>query len=105
MTPAEVLRRAAEVLGERGWTQRVEIDEVGQCCAQGAIRLAVTGGIDRSPDGVDETELWSEAENALWDHIEDAGEIVDGVAEWNDTHGRTAAEVKAAMLAAAERAS
>lgn len=95
---AEVLRRAEQVIGERGWCQGdYEID--GRVCAEGAINVAVCGSAwGAAEDEPDAEQLAHFAGRALGEHV---GMFV---VNWNDDDGRTQAEVRAALLAAAQRA-
>lgn len=105
---ADVLRRAAEVLDERGWAQTDYEDIDGCVCALGALSVVVYGD-PYPPDDDLRVAVEAVALGALEAHLKIgfdrpayAGEAV---AKWNDAMGRTVDEVKAAFLAAAERAS
>src|SRR4051812_24164199 len=89
-------------LDEHGWTQRREYDPLSGCvCLRGAIKLAVGGAVDRVgritfghfPDAG-----WSSCD--LADGLSLAIEEVEadafnfGVTGWNDTPGRTEADVR-----------
>jgi hypothetical protein len=84
---AAVLDRAADLIEERGWIQGRCKDETG-ICALHAIDLA-------TPDDDDDEMYWHTSE-AVWQRV---GWNITG---WNDAPGRTAAEVIAALRAAAE---
>jgi hypothetical protein len=99
LTVPEVLRRAEQVIGERGWCQGEMEAADGRVCAWGAIHLAAADTVDPARMPTDAYQLVDRAEEVLYDHI-DSGTIPD----WNDRPGRMAIEVRAALLAAAERA-
>ena len=85
-----VYRRAAEVLTERGWCQDDTEDESGRLCAIGAIRVA-----DGSPaDGGDDQDRDDELLRPLHHHV-------GLISAWNDTPGRTVAEVVDALVSVA----
>jgi hypothetical protein len=87
VTAAEILRRAADVLRRDGWCQGDMRRADGHRCMAGAVIAAMV-----TVDG-----HWSRA-------IEHAFFSVIGTHDrtgWNDTPGRTAAEVIAALEAAA----
>jgi hypothetical protein len=94
---ADLLDGAADILERDGWCQGVYASDPvdGPCCALGAIRRAATGTA---------FPAW----NDDWDAITHAGRALASmtgfVPTWNDTHGRQAAEVTAALRAAAEKA-
>jgi hypothetical protein len=97
-TTADVLRHAARYLEEFGWVQDDVLDEHGRACAVGALyevsdhdeyvldaacrRLAPVVGIGSG--------TW------VMQRV--------SIGRWNDTPGRTAAEVIAALRAAADAA-
>lgn len=110
------LRAAADVLERDGWTQEVFhalADEGRIChCAEGAIQFVVGRHVALRPDvfsdsganwvvhyGVNAELRYEAAESALCDYIDS-----DAIPRWNDAPGRTAAEVIAALRAAADRA-
>lgn len=111
------LRAAADVLERDGWVQGIYHDVIdgSVChCAEGAIALAI-GQHVHSDDvpGDDYTFLdmgwWARTSKTLWARREAAEGalqvLTDGdVVHWNDAPGRTAAEVIAALRAAADRA-
>jgi hypothetical protein len=80
---AEVLDKAAEVLERDGWCQSNFENKAGERCAVGALRQA-----SRELDGIISFRI--EARTALAEYLEISS--LD-VIEWNDTRGRTAAEV------------
>jgi len=81
------LRAAADVLERDGWTQEQFTDALGCHCAEGAFMYATPS-----------VERWTAASAALRSYL---GAVV---ITWNDAPGRTAAEVIAALRAAADRA-
>ena len=83
------LRAAADVLERDGWTQGRFYDRSTHArCAVGAIHYVV------NHKGVRAVQ----AREAFADHVGEMG------SSWNDAVGRTAAEVIAALRAAADRA-
>jgi len=106
LTLAQVYRRAAEVLDERGWHQGWYVD-AKRCkvCILGAVICALGGqpqpetdtpAIDWADQQEDERfhEIWDDLRARLGQHPP----------TWNDRMGRTVVEVKAALLRAAEEA-
>jgi hypothetical protein len=92
LTVPEVLRRAELRIGVRGWRQGprpIHCTDTRLCLIE-ALALA-------SPKGV--TEVTWRARTVLKVHL-DTWSLVF----WNDQEQRTEAEVRAALLAAAERA-
>lgn len=79
----ECARRAAEILREDGWCQGVSRDERGAHCAAGAVWEACPG-----PGGYPVR---------LLTQIRLGRVIGTQVVSWNDTPGRTAEEVIAAL--------
>lgn len=112
-TPA-LLKRAADVIDQRGWYQDDYINEAGCVCVLGAFRVAVAeaAGVEEAdiPNAVlgiggllnwDLINEVDDAASALHQHIDEPAAFF-GVAEWNDHPGRTKDEVTAALRAAAE---
>jgi hypothetical protein len=99
LTVPDILRRAAQVLAERGWCQGDYEDEQGHVCARGAINLVVTGlpWEEGEHNPLATSAAWALAKylNGYW---------AADVSDWNDAAERTEAEVRAALLAAAQRA-
>lgn len=92
MTAREVLLKAAEVLERDGWRQH-DAGFVGQPrCVLGAMRQAC---LPELPGGA-----FADAQGALHSFIYDRGHSC-GIVVWNDSPGRTADEVIAALRAAA----
>lgn len=92
------LRAAADVLRRDGWTQG-GYKRCGCYCLVGATVSTITDGAFAHPlalQGDDEWRRYSE----MWDVLQRA--LGDPPATWNDAVGRTADEVIAALLAAAD---
>lgn len=94
----DVLLKAAELLGEKGWCQGQSIDNDGRMCAVGAIRSAgqeLLGGsmwgnrLDEAGDALDR----------FFAHINDGLKpvsVIDpfqSIPEWNDNPRRTVEDV------------
>lgn len=104
-TPAEILRAAAGIIDERGWTQGFLQDSELRVCLVGALHLA--GGSGHPIDAPRDSRDWvtyREACRALSRHLRVSGVGTAGLVDWNDTPGRREAEVRAALLAAADEA-
>ncbi len=114
ITPPVLLRRAADVITERGWLQRDFISHSGQVCLVGAMRLAAAGHAGIDPDKVfaaahGDREVWPEENRYALKHTFDesvrlvaarvGGKLIH---EWNDEPGRTSDEVVALLRRAAE---
>ena len=97
LTVPEVLRRAEQEIGTRGWCQHTLKDEHGAVCARGAIYLAVAATTDPLAMAWTDYMLTEAADDALSVYL---GEHVT---LWNDREGRTVDEVRAALSAAAEK--
>jgi hypothetical protein len=94
-TPADVLRHAALVIEERGWTQGdFSSGEAGPYCAMGAIAVALEG--DPVP-----TVLRNPAYSALTRYL-GLGQNFGRAFTWNDDDGRTAEEVTSTLRSAAD---
>jgi hypothetical protein len=125
LTPADILRGAARYLQLHGWTQGNLYADTGHttnaspfgvaACALGAIGMAALGKrVQDDPEFPDEWREYQRASNALDDYLTITGakntvpapngESPDAasVGDWNDAPGRTAEEVIAALLAAAD---
>ena len=100
-TYPDVLRHAALIIEERGWHQGHYISGDGKVCALGAIVLALGGSFDATggPKYKSFTD-YAQASEMVSDYLTGGGPIY-GVADWNDRQGRTAAQVTAALRAAA----
>lgn len=110
---AAVFRRAAEVIGTNGLYQGHYFDDTEDSartpserpvCTVGALRVAA-GTAPQPLTTADVPPIVAEAMAVLSARIEST--IVDGdheerIAQWSDTAGRTADEVVAEFLAAAE---
>jgi hypothetical protein len=92
VTAAEVLRKAAEVIRERGLASGRYESESGAVCMFGAVNFVLTGHANLPSDNL-------APERALKDFF-GYGSVIG----FNDTPGRTADEVIAALLKAAELA-
>ena len=92
------LRAAADVLERDGWTQGDYVTECGRC-VMGAIAAALGGSYG-------ETSVPYENHGRRYLALREIRNSVGtyDLDLWNDTHGRTAAEVIAALRAAADRA-
>lgn len=98
---ADVARRAAEIIQERGHSKTHYEDDEGRVCAAGAIQLAAAGDAYadltfHSHGGRVKTEL-----RALL--CERAGRKVFSIAYWNDSPGVDEADVAKALLQVADR--
>jgi hypothetical protein len=93
-TVADVLRHAALLIEERGLCQDGAYgDDNGSLCAIGSIN--VSRGKDRMADSLDDPAV-----SALYDWVwRNVGDL--SVIDWNDSDGRTAEEVAAALRATA----
>jgi hypothetical protein len=91
----DILRRAAELLGERGWCQGEIEDGDGRMCAVGAIRRAAS-------EVMHTRHSWSEsvALNRLRGQVRTRE--MHSIPRWNDAPERTAEDVILAMKRAAE---
>jgi hypothetical protein len=103
--PGRVLRVAVDVIRLEGWNQGGYIDEeTGRVCAAGAIRIAA-GGV-----AFESCRAALVAEKSFADYLTSNGLASTGqcpievIGVWNDAHGRTAADIAAHLLAAAEAA-
>jgi hypothetical protein len=89
------------VIAERGWCRGDYEDEQGHVCAEGAINFAAYGDpcptTEEAPD--DQYDVAESAAKAVMAHLE-----VPTLVRWNDETAQDAAEVRAALLAAAQRA-
>jgi hypothetical protein len=102
LTVPEVLRRAEQVIAERGWCQEDFTDDTGAVCARGAINLVVAGDPEEgarheayNPLAVAAAEAVAAYLNRRWP---------SDVSDWNDEEDRTESEVRDVLLAAAQRA-
>ena len=103
---ADVLRHAARIIEERGWCQDRIGTSGGAVCAIGAIKEADPAtGVDAM--NWQRRLAWRTmrfAERALQLPIPPEGALRRPLSEFNDAPGRTAAEVIAALRAAADAA-
>ena len=89
-TTAEILREAAEYIGEHGWIQ-------GQLSNPDGKRAAKSDAVADTYDAIE----------ALWNYlelpsVEQLGSGLHPVARWNDAPGRSAEDVILAMKCAAK---
>ena len=100
---ARDLRAAAEVLKRDGWTQGDYFDPESGCkCVSGAIAHVASQGRTPAPGRLDldgEFDRWAAAAKVFRRVVQD-----DSIVNFNDTTGRTADEVIAALEAAADAA-
>jgi hypothetical protein len=88
---AATLRRAAQIVRERGWTQGRYEEEDGRMCVEGAMSLA--HGYQAPAGNCDVVaDLFALRQVTL-----------ENVVDWNDAPERTAEDVIAALEAAADR--
>jgi len=102
------LRAAADVLERDGWTQSDYYDDKsGFRCVYGALHFVASGGRRSEPqlndDGGDDGPRVGPAAAQLASLLRLTAPSVDLV-DWNDAPRRRAAEVIAALRAAADRA-
>jgi hypothetical protein len=99
VTVRDVLHRAVDLLEEFGWCQgENEVRDNRPFCVGTAIQRAV---IDYGIDWTDvEPHEWNAYLHSAWDACRFDRDMV----QWNDTPGRTKAEVVARLRAAAEAA-
>ena len=96
------LRAAADVLERDGWTQGSYTDDNGCYCAAGAVLKAMRYDLSEGGDYMRAVEAF---EAVLRQVLRAGSSAPEGaVIAWNDAAGRTAAEVIAALRAAADRA-
>lgn len=97
------LRAAAEVLRRDGWTQGGYFDG-RRCCQAGALLRVIEPGAKRTGELSEHGhERWWHAQ-AVIDALVIPGGYGGTAIEWNDEPDRTADEVIAALLAAADAA-
>lgn len=96
-TVADVLRHAALVIEEVGWSDFEPLCEDGRRCAGGAISFVAVGGNWEADD-----PLVDAAATALMQYLgkESHGHPMGGVARWNDGHESGEAVVTALRAAA-----
>lgn len=98
-TPADVLRHAALVIEEVGWSDDEPLTDEGCRCAGGAMAFVVNGSMWDSEDPlVVEAAQW-----LLRSLGRDSYTPLGGVAGWNDDEAGSAEVVTAALRAAADR--
>lgn len=96
MTPAEVLRDAADALVEHGWAQYAFRQPNGRMCAEGAVRFAVAGTTSHSRMSLVQRQEY------LYSLLLFVRYLGFDVALWNDTEGQTQANVVATMRRVAD---
>ncbi len=96
------LRAAADVLERDGWLQGDYGTRHGPKCLAGAVNHVVNGG-----GSVDDLGGACELEDRAADAVQSVAALLGqgyaDITRWNDAPGRTAAEVIAALRAAADR--
>jgi hypothetical protein len=115
-TPQALLARAAEVITERGWYQGSWTNDEGCVCTWGALNVAAAeaAGLDLDAEAPKPPDpdffparlynVYVAAEMDLLNAISGGRDDVDGcrgIAEWNDTPGRTQDEVQDLLRCAA----
>lgn len=102
---ADIYRRAAEIIDERGWHQGWYSDPDGQrVCLLGACAVACGATFDPRNDQPC-PEFDDSADHKRWFAAWDAlTPFVAHLSAWNDAADRTAEDVKALLLEAAEKA-
>jgi len=109
-TPKALLKRAADIITERGWTQGKYVSKDGCVCALGSVRLAaaeaahIVADIEEDPqDYFMRTRLPDDIRKA-WNAAETTLEGLSpycNVVLWNDEAGRSAEEVQSLLRRAA----
>jgi hypothetical protein len=106
LTVPDVLRRAEQELAERGHHKGWYIDDNGKCvCMMGACAVAI--GMMPDPKDDDKQRWAGDLDRwqffmEVWQAVADCLDVQPP--EYNDAPDRTEAEVRAALLAAAQRA-
>jgi hypothetical protein len=106
MKPSEALEKSIDIIDQYGWIQgNLGSDRCGWCLI-GAVNRAVgradkTGNMIFAESEVD--DIFKGAVKYVYDVIEPADAAL-GVANWNDTKGRTKHEVRQALMEAQHRA-
>lgn len=101
MTAVEVLREARRLIQERGWVQGMFSGAGGAICAVGALNFASAGIVAYPARDSAEEHLNRCAKEYLRQVLPEDSITVE---HWNDTPGRTVAEVLAYFDAAIARA-
>lgn len=94
---AEILVRAAELLGEKGWCQGTPRNAQGEMCARGAICAATHELAGDDPI----SWAWWNADSRLRDYVNKETGLHMDVPDWNDMPERTAEDVILMMKRAA----
>jgi hypothetical protein len=100
-TTSEILRRAAQVVRERGWTQHVLVDRYGRVCALGALHFAEGRS---AGSGFRRTESVIALANVISQRFGlrlNKGAEGNAIAIWNNAPERTPEEVALTMEFAA----
>lgn len=101
LTLAQVYRQADKLIGERGWFQGYLCSPDGRLCLLGAICVAIGRPVPNPhwrAAPIDAIRLWDAAYAELVVLLDETPSA------WNDAPARTVAEVRAALLRAAEEA-
>ena len=108
VTPSDTLRAAALYLAGHGWIQGSYYDQTASwftpaACVVGAIGMVCYGGPVETPAEHSDEPGWAEFDDAVThlDAFVQARYDADSAYGFNDTPGRTAAEVVAALVVAA----
>jgi hypothetical protein len=95
MDTPQILTKAANIIGERGWFQGASVDPDGTgVCAVGAMRVAV--GLNPLPDDyvpADEEDV----DHASEEFVQWLGIYAMSVVDWNDSPRRTKEQVITAL--------
>ena len=109
MTPARTLRAAAFYLAGHGWIQGSYYDQAASwftpaACVVGAIGMVCYGGPVEAPAQHFDQPGWAEFEAAVTylDLFVSSRHGADSAYRFNDTPGRTMAQVVAALAGAAD---
>lgn len=93
---ARSLLKAIDVLNERGWCQKTEVNAKGEHCLLGAVWFAHYGEEPtHGPISEGRRSEWPQ----VWDIMQK--QLGMAAADWNDVDGRTKDEVIAVLRAAA----
>ena len=88
MRASEVLRKAGDVLRERGWCQGDFGDAAGRVCVYGCIGVAINGVPEDQEGSRPYSHYLEAAVDSIWAEI------------WNDKTGRTEDDARVALDAA-----
>lgn len=98
------LRAAAEVLRRDGWTQGDYVGMGGCRCLVGAVTKVLGGDDGEGSVPSDNSERLNEVRRAINVQVAGTSDYWFDVIDWNDDESRTADEVIATLLAAADAA-